>query len=65
MFGRDNERREQTQLRDEQVGPHQTSESKRPIKPIEIFLNIRIVKWFGHCLKREHNHGDKDNEMEW
>ena len=27
------------------------------IKPVETFLeNKTLIKWFGHCLRREHNH---------
>ena len=26
------------------------------IKPVETFLENKRLKWFGHCLRREHNH---------
>ena len=26
------------------------------VKPVEIFLENKILKWFGHCLRRERNH---------
>ena len=26
------------------------------IKPVETFLENRRIKWFGHCMRREHNH---------
>ena len=27
-------------------------------KPVETFLENKILKWFGHCLRRERNHID-------
>ena len=26
------------------------------VKPVETFLENKRIKWFGHCLRREHNH---------
>ena len=26
------------------------------VKPVETFLENKILKWFGHCLRREPNH---------
>ena len=26
------------------------------VKPVEIFLENKRLKWFGHCLRRERNH---------
>ena len=26
------------------------------VKPVETFLENKRLKWFGHCLRREHNH---------
>ena len=26
------------------------------VKPVETFLENKILEWFGHCLRREHNH---------
>ena len=26
------------------------------VKPVETFLENKIIEWFGHCLRRELNH---------
>ena len=26
------------------------------LKPVETFMENKILKWFGHCLRRENNH---------
>ena len=37
-------------IRNEDIG------EEAHIKPVEMFLENKRLKWFGHCLRRERNH---------